>query len=222
MTLSLRDVVFRYARDEAPVLDHVNLTLHTGQALAVLGPSGCGKSTLMKILCGQVTPESGEVLLNGVPMASLGAEALRSVLGTVFQDDQLFSCSIHDNIAMNDAEASAEKVEAAAALACVHEDIARMPMGYQTLVGSMGATLSGGQKQRILLARALYKQPRFLLLDEYTSHLDFATERRVQDAINSLGCGRFIITHREHSLREGDEVRVLSQGKLVPPAPTAA
>lgn len=218
MTLSLRDVVFRYARDEAPVLDHVSLTLHTGQALAVLGPSGCGKSTLMKILCGQVTPESGEVLLNGVPMASLGAEAFRSVLGTVFQDDQLFSCSIHDNIAMNDAEASAEKVEAAAALACVHEDIARMPMGYQTLVGSMGATLSGGQKQRILLARALYKRPRFLLLDEYTSHLDFATEKRVQDAINALGCGRFIITHREHSLREGDAVRVLWQGKLVDPA----
>lgn len=226
MTLSLRDVVFRYARDEAPVLDHVNLTLHTGQALAVLGPSGCGKSTLMKILCGQVTPESGEVLLNGVPMASLGAEAFRSVLGTVFQDDQLFSCSIHDNIAMNDAEASAEKVEAAASLACVHEDIARMPMGYQTLVGSMGATLSGGQKQRILLARALYKRPRFLLLDEYTSHLDFATERRVQDAINALGCGRFIITHREHSLREGDAVRVLWQGRLVAPqdlpAPGAA
>lgn len=229
MTLSLRDVVFRYARDEAPVLDHVNLTLHTGQALAVLGPSGCGKSTLMKILCGQITPESGEVLLNGVPMASLGAEAFRSVLGTVFQDDQLFSCSIHDNIAMNDAEATPEKVQAAAALACVHDDIARMPMGYQTLVGSMGATLSGGQKQRILLARALYKKPRFLLLDEYTSHLDFATEKRVQDAINALGCGRFIITHREHSLREGDVVRVLWQGQLVAPesladvsAPSAA
>lgn len=218
MTLSLRDVVFRYARDEHPVLDHVSLELHTGQALAVLGPSGCGKSTLMKILSGQVTPESGEVLLDGVPIASLGAEAFRSVLGTVFQDDQLFSCSIHDNIAMNDTEATAEKVQAAAALACVHEDIARMPMGYQTLVGGMGATLSGGQKQRILLARALYKRPRFLLLDEYTSHLDFATERRVQDAINALGCGRFIITHREHSLREGDVVRVLWQGRLIDPA----
>lgn len=218
MTLSLRDVVFRYASDESPVLDRVSLDLHTGQALVVLGPSGCGKSTLMKILSGQVTPESGEVLLNGVPIATLGAEAYRSGLGTVFQDDQLFSCSIHDNIAMNDTEATVEKVQAAAALACVHDDIARMPMGYQTLVGGMGATLSGGQKQRILLARALYKQPRFLLLDEYTSHLDFATERRVQDAINALGCGRFIITHREHSVREGDEVMVLWQGQLIDPA----
>ncbi len=218
MTLSLRDVVFRYASDENPVLDRVNLDLHTGQAMVVLGPSGCGKSTLMKILSGQVTPESGEVLLNGEPIARLGAESFRSVLGTVFQDDQLFSCSIHDNIAMNDTEATAEKVQAAAALACVHDDIARMPMGYQTLVGGMGATLSGGQKQRILLARALYKQPRFLLLDEYTSHLDFATERRVQDAINALGCGRFIITHREHSVREGDEVMVLWQGRLIDPA----
>lgn len=218
MTLSLRDVVFRYASDENPVLDRVNLDLHTGQAMVVLGPSGCGKSTLMKILSGQVMPESGEVLLNGEPIARLGAESFRSVLGTVFQDDQLFSCSIHDNIAMNDTEATAEKVQAAAALACVHDDIARMPMGYQTLVGGMGATLSGGQKQRILLARALYKQPRFLLLDEYTSHLDFATERRVQDAINALGCGRFIITHREHSVREGDEVMVLWQGRLIDPA----
>jgi ATP-binding cassette subfamily B protein RaxB len=98
----------------------------------------------------------------------------------------------------------------------VHDDIARMPMGYQTLVGSMGATLSGGQKQRVLLARALYKQPRFLLLDEYTSHLDFGTEKKVQDAINALGCGRFIITHRQHSLSEGDAVYVLWGGELLP------
>ncbi|RTL31785.1 MAG: peptidase domain-containing ABC transporter [Burkholderiales bacterium] len=215
MTITLRDVTFRYAVDEAPVLDKVNLTVRTGQAIAVLGPSGCGKSTLLKVLSGQVIPESGEVLLNGVPIQRLGAEAFRSVLGTVFQDDQLFSCSIYDNIAMNDAEATPEKVMAAAQRACVHDDIARMPMGYQTLVGGMGATLSGGQKQRLLLARALYKQPRFLLLDEYTSHLDFDTERLVQDSINQMGCGRFIITHRQHSLREGDEIHVLLGGQLL-------
>ena len=91
----------------------------------------------------------------------------------------------------------------------------RMPMAYQTLVGGMGATLSGGQKQRMLLARALYKQPRFLLLDEYTSMLDFETEHHVQKAINALGCGRFIITHREHSLLPDDEVHMLSAGQLV-------
>jgi ATP-binding cassette subfamily B protein RaxB len=158
------------------------------------------------------------VLLNGVPMARLGAEAFRSVLGTVFQDDQLFSCSIYDNIAMNDTEATPEKVTEAARLACVHDDIARMPMAYQTLVGSMGATLSGGQKQRVLLARALYKKPRFLLLDEYTSHLDFDTEHHVQQSINALGCGRFIITHRQHSLSPGDEVYMLWGGKLMKPA----
>ena len=216
MTLELRNVTFRYAAGEAPVLDDVSLTLHTGHALAVVGPSGCGKTTLLKVLSGQVQPESGEVLVNGKNVSQLGAQALRSVMGTVFQDDQLFSCSLYDNIAMNDAEASAEKVEAAAKAACIHDDIARMPMGYQTLVGGMGATLSGGQKQRVLLARALYKNPRFLLLDEYTSMLDFATERRVQDSINALGCGRFIITHREHSLRAGDAIHVLIQGKLVP------
>jgi ATP-binding cassette subfamily B protein RaxB len=214
MSLALRGVTFRYAAGEEPVLDDVSLTVQTGQAVAIVGPSGCGKSTLLKVLSGQVTPESGEVLLNGVPMARLGSEAFRSVLGTVFQDDQLFSCSIFDNIAMNDVQASPEKVIEAARLACIHDDIAHMPMGYQTLVGGMGATLSGGQKQRILLARALYKKPRFLLLDEYTSHLDFDTEAHVQRSINALGCGRFIITHRQHSLSPGDEIHALDRGKL--------
>ncbi|MDE2401126.1 MAG: peptidase domain-containing ABC transporter [Burkholderiales bacterium] len=216
MTLEVRNVTFRYAIGEEPVLDDLSLSVRTGQAVAIVGPSGCGKSTLLKVLSGQVIPESGEVLLNGVAIQRLGSEAFRSVLGTVFQDDQLFSCSIYDNIAMNDVEATPEKVEAAAQLACMHLDILHMPMGYQTLVGGMGATLSGGQKQRILLARALYKKPRFLLLDEYTSNLDFATEAHVQQSINALGCGRFIITHREHNLSEGDVVYALKGGKLVP------
>ncbi|MBI5926609.1 MAG: peptidase domain-containing ABC transporter [Aquabacterium sp.] len=215
MTLALRNVTFRYAPGEEPVLKDVNLTLHAGQGLAVIGSSGCGKSTLLKVLSGQVQPEQGEVLLNGTPVDRIGTQALRSVMGTVFQEDQLFSCSLYDNIAMNDVEASMEKVQAAARSACIHEDIMRMPMAYQTLVGGMGATLSGGQKQRMLLARALYKQPRFLLLDEYTSMLDFETERHVQAAINALGCGRFIITHREHSLLPDDEVHMLSAGQLV-------
>jgi ATP-binding cassette, subfamily B, bacterial CvaB/MchF/RaxB len=211
----LRDVTFRYARGENPVLDKVNMVLRTGEAMAVVGPSGCGKSTLLKVLSGQVVPESGEVLLNGTPIDKLGAEAFRSVLGTVFQDDQLFSSSIYDNIAMHDVEGTPDKVERAARLACMHDDIMRMPMGYQTLVGGMGATLSGGQKQRVLLARALYKNPRFLLLDEYTSHLDFGTEEQVQQSINALNCGRFIITHRQHSLSEGDSIHILWQGKLM-------
>ncbi|RZL09047.1 MAG: peptidase domain-containing ABC transporter [Rubrivivax sp.] len=218
MTLAVKNVTFRYSTGEAPVLDDISLTLHTGQAVAVVGPSGCGKSTLLKILSGQVQPESGEVLLNGVPIQRIGAEAFRSVLGTVFQDDQLFSCSIHDNIAMNDTQATPEKVMLAAQQACVHDDIMRMPMGYQTLVGGMGATLSGGQKQRVLLARALYKKPRFLLLDEYTSHLDFDTEHHVQQSINALGSGRFIITHRQHTLSPGDEIYMLWGGKLMKPA----
>jgi ATP-binding cassette subfamily B protein RaxB len=214
VTIELRDVTFRYAAGEEPILDKVNLVLRTGQAVAVVGPSGCGKSTLLKVLSGQVVPESGEVLVNGVPMARLGAQAFRSMLGTVLQDDQLFSVSIFDNIAMHDVEATPEKVASAAKLACIDADILRMPMGYQTLVGGMGATLSGGQKQRVLLARALYKKPRFLLLDEYTSNLDFETEAHVQQSINALGCGRFIITHRQHSLSEGDEIYILWRGRL--------
>jgi ATP-binding cassette subfamily B protein RaxB len=218
MVLEARNIVFRYSTGEEPILNKVNISLRTGQAVAVVGPSGCGKTTLLKVLSGQVIPESGEVLLNGVPIDRLGAEAFRSVLGTVFQDDQLFSCSIYDNIAMNDVEATPEKVIEACQLAHVHDDILRMPMAYQTLVGGMGATLSGGQKQRVLLARALYKKPRFLLLDEYTSHLDFDTEHHVQQSINALGSGRFIITHRQHSLSPGDEIYMLWGGHLMPKA----
>ncbi len=128
MTLELRNVTFRYSPGEEPVLNDVSLILHTGRALAVIGPSGCGKSTLLKVLSGQVVPEQGEVLLNGIPVKRLGAQSLRSVMGTVFQEDQLFSCSLYDNIAMNDAEATTEKVEAAAKAACIHDDIMRMPM----------------------------------------------------------------------------------------------
>ncbi|RZI84385.1 MAG: peptidase domain-containing ABC transporter [Rubrivivax sp.] len=215
LTIELRDVSFRYSPDEAPILSNVNLKLTTGQVLAVVGPSGCGKSTLLKIMSGQVTPDTGEVLLNGTPIARIGHESFRRLLGTVLQDDHLFSGSVHDNIAMNDAEATPEKVAAAAMLAQVHDDIMRTPMGYQTLVGGMGATLSGGQKQRILLARALYKRPRFLLLDEYTSHLDFATEAAVQAAISQLPVGRFIITHRDLHLSPDDEIWEVNAGQLV-------
>jgi ATP-binding cassette subfamily B protein RaxB len=133
------------------------------------------------------------------------------------QDDQLLSGSIADNVCFFDQGFDHAHMQECARLACVHDDIMRMPMGYQTLVGGMGATLSGGQKQRILLARALYKKPRFLLLDEYTSHLDFATEARVQQSINALGCGRFIITHRQHTLSEGDQILILYNGRLLTP-----
>jgi ATP-binding cassette subfamily B protein RaxB len=189
--------------------------LTTSDSIAIVGPSGCGKSTLMKVITGILEPEAGEVLVNGLPLARIGVETYRSVIGTLMQEDYLFSGSIFDNISMFDSEADQARVTAAARLAVIHDDIVQMPMGYQSLVGGMATNLSGGQKQRILLARALYKQPRFLLLDEYTSMLDFETETKVQQSLASLPVGRLVITHRRGNLLPDDKVYVVWEHGLI-------
>jgi ATP-binding cassette subfamily B protein RaxB len=215
MSIELRNVSFRYAPGENEVIKKVNLSLAAGDSVAIVGPSGCGKSTLMKIVTGALTPDEGEVLLNGVPISRLGMSTYRSLIGTVMQEDYLFSGSLFDNICMFDSAPDEERVMVAARQAVIHDDIVAMPMGYQSLVGGMGTNLSGGQKQRILLARALYKQPRFLFLDEYTSMLDYDTEMKVQASLAALPIGRFVITHRRRNLLPQDRVFVVWEGGLM-------
>ncbi|MBI3285821.1 MAG: peptidase domain-containing ABC transporter [Burkholderiales bacterium] len=176
-TITLKNLKFRYAEGEPWVLNGIDLTIPAGQSIALVGPSGCGKTTLCKILLGLLQPTEGEILLDDIPIKQLGLKAYRQLVGTVMQDDVLLAGSIMDNISFFDAHTSPENVEACARQAAIHEEIAKMPMGYQTLVGDMGSSLSGGQKQRVLLARALYKQPKILALDEATSHLDVANEQ---------------------------------------------
>ena len=214
--IEVRNVSFRYAPGEESVIRTVSFTLSTADSVAIVGPSGCGKSTLMKIVSGVLTPDEGEVLINGLPIERIGVSTYRELIGTVMQEDYLFSGSIFDNISMFDAAPEEERVIAAAKQAVIHDDIAMMPMGYQSLVGGMGTNLSGGQKQRILLARALYKQPRFLFLDEYTSMLDYETEMAVQNSLASLPMGRFVITHRRRNLLPADRVFVVWEGGLLP------
>jgi ATP-binding cassette, subfamily B, bacterial CvaB/MchF/RaxB len=213
--IELRNVTFRYAPGEEPVLKNINLKFTPNDSVAIVGPSGCGKSTLIKIVAGMLVPDEGEVLFNGLPISRIGLATYRSVLGTVMQEDFLFSGSIFDNISMFDSAPEDDRVIEAAKIAMVHDDIAVMPMGYQSLVGGMGTNLSGGQRQRILLARALYKQPRFLLLDEYTSMLDYETESRVQGALAALPVGRLVITHRRQNLLPQDRVFVVWEGGLM-------
>ncbi len=131
------------------------------------------------------------------------------------QDDQLFAGSLIDNIALGDERFDLVRVEAAARLAAVHEDIHRMPMGYHTLIGDMGTALSGGQKQRVILARALYRKPKILVLDEATSHLDVERERLVNDAVKRLKLTRIIIAHRPETIASADRVLVMQQGRIV-------
>jgi ATP-binding cassette subfamily B protein RaxB len=205
--VELRNVSFRYSPLEAPVLHSVNLKIEEGESVAIVGPSGCGKTTLLKIILGLLTPTEGEVLVGGVNIQQLGS-AHRELIGTVMQEDDLFAGSIADNISFFDAEPDRTRIEECARLAAIHDDILAMPMQYNTLIGDMGTSLSGGQKQRVLLARALYKQPRILALDEATSHLDVTCERSVNESIRALKLTRIIIAHRPETI--GMAGRVIS------------
>jgi ATP-binding cassette subfamily B protein RaxB len=212
--LTLRNVSFRYGDGEPWILRNVDLTIAPGESVAIIGPSGCGKTTLTKILLGLLTPTEGEVLLDDMPIERLGLANYRKLVGTVMQEDSLLAGSIGENIAFFTDRPKQTRIEACTKVAAVHEDIVRMPMGYQTLVGDMGAALSGGQKQRILLARALYKQPRILALDEATSHLDVFNERRVNQGLKTLKLTRIIVAHRPETIAMADRMVILDAGKM--------
>ena len=212
--LELHEVSFRYADTEPEVIKGANLVIEPGESVAIVGPSGCGKTTLVKLMLGIHAPQAGEVRVGGVPLAQLGLARWRDMIGTVMQDDQLFAGSIADNIAFFDTQADTERVERCARLACVHDEIQTLPMGYHTLIGDMGASLSGGQKQRILLARALYKGPRILFLDEATSALDVDRERLVNQAIRGLDITRVIVAHRPETIAAASRVVVLQSGRI--------
>ncbi|MGH8607031.1 MAG: peptidase domain-containing ABC transporter [Gammaproteobacteria bacterium] len=211
----VRNVSFRYAESEPFVLKHVDLKIEEGEVVAIVGPSGCGKTTLLKVMLGLLPPTEGEVLIGGANVAHLGMKAYRDMIATVMQEDQLFAGSIAQNICFFDPEPDQTWIVACAQLAAIHEDIIGMPMRYETLIGDMGTVLSGGQKQRVLLARALYKRPKILFLDEATSHLDVARERRVNDAIHQLKLTRVIIAHRPETIAAADRVIDLAQGNRV-------
>ena len=213
-SLELRDVSFRYGEREPWILRHVNLTVPAGQSIAITGPSGSGKTTLLKVLLGLLAPEEGEVRYGGMPMRQLGLRNVRRQIGTVMQEDVLLTGSLADNIACFDTQPDPERVQAAAMLAQIHEDICRMPMGYQTLVGDLGSGLSGGQKQRLLLARAIYRRPRILALDEATSHLDVTRERAVTANLARLPLTRLMIAHRPDTIAGAERVIVLEGGAV--------
>lgn len=212
--IALHGVSFRYADGEPDVLRHCSLTVEPGESVAIVGPSGCGKTTLLKLMLGIHVPQSGEISVGGVPLAQLGLGRWRAMIGTVMQDDQLFAGSIADNIAFFDVEADAGWIAECARLACVNDEIEALPMGYQTLIGDLGASLSGGQKQRVLLARALYKRPRILFLDEATSALDIDRERQVNLAIRGLDITRIVVAHRPETIAAAARVIVLQQGRV--------
>jgi ATP-binding cassette subfamily B protein RaxB len=214
--IELRGISFRYSPTDPLVLDGVDLVVEPGDHIAITGPSGGGKSTLIKIILGLIEPDSGEVLVDNVPLAAFGYKDYHQQIAAVLQDDSLFAGSIADNIALFDDSPDLERVMEAARLASIDEEIARTPMGYETLVGDMGSTLSGGQKQRVLLARALYRRPRLIVIDEGTSHLDTDRERAINSAISDLGITRIIVAHRAETIRATKKIYRMERGRLAP------
>lgn len=212
-SIELCNVSFRYAENEPWILRHCNLKIKAGESVAITGPSGCGKSTLAKIVLGLLEPTEGTVKFGGIDIRRLGLDTYRQWVGAVMQDDQLFAGSIADNIGFFDPEVSMEWIVAAAQMAVIHEDIMAMPMGYQSLVGDMGSSLSGGQKQRVVLARALYRRPKLIVLDEATSHLDTEREQAVNATLGRLAISRFIIAHRPETIASAEKVIALKAGQ---------
>ena len=223
--IAVRNLSFRYADGEPWVLHECSFEVAPGESVAIVGPSGCGKTTLVKLMLGLLDPVEGAVEVDGADIRATGLRAYRRSVGAVMQDDQLFAGSIHDNIAFGEDDFDVVRVESAARRAAIHAEIAAMPMGYQSLIGDMGAALSGGQKQRVILARALYREPRFLFLDEATSHLDVACEKLVNEAVRALRVTRVIIAHRPETIASADRVLVLRGGRIAQelrPRPPAA
>ncbi|MCI1052160.1 peptidase domain-containing ABC transporter [Stenotrophomonas geniculata] len=205
---------FRYAPGEPWVLRNCSFVVDPGESVAIIGPSGCGKTTLIKILLGLLQPTEGEIRIGGVPLSKVSVSEYRRMIGAVMQDDQLFAGSVSENIAFEDDHHDESRVREAAELAAVHDDIAAMPMGYNSLIGDMGTTLSGGQKQRVILARALYRKPQLLFLDEATSHLDVERERLVNEAVRQLELTRVIIAHRPETIASADRVLIMHAGAV--------
>ncbi|MEL4599056.1 peptidase domain-containing ABC transporter, partial [Acinetobacter baumannii] len=213
--IDVKSLRFRYSEDESWIIHGINFNISEGQSVAIVGPTGCGKTTLMNLLLGNLNPEHGEIKIGGQSINNLGSNKLRNFIAYVAQDDVLFAGSILENISFFDDSVQQDWVEKCAKMASVHDEIMAMPMGYQTLVGDMGNILSGGQKQRILLARAMYRKPKILFLDEATSHLDIVKEKEINDMIKSLNITRIIIAHRPETISSVDRILTLNQGRVV-------
>ena len=208
-------LTFAYGPAEAPILDKVDFEIPAGSFVAVVGPSGSGKTTLMRVLLGLLQPASGKLHVDGVPIGPATMAAWRGRIAAVMQDDYLLSGTLADNISFFDPFPDQQVIEHVCRLARIHDEIVKMPMGYHSLISDMGAALSSGQRQRILLARALYRDPDVLFLDEGTANLDPATEDRIAAMIAGLEITRVVIAHRPALVDKADIVFRVEGGAIV-------
>lgn len=211
--LELDNVWFRYSDDDPWLLQGITLRIEGNESLAITGKSGCGKSTLLKLMLGLLPPTKGTITFDGRLLKDV-TKQYRALIGAVQQSEELFAGTIAENISFFDMPLDIAKVERCAMLANIDADIKRMPMQYNTLITDTGMSFSGGQKQRILLARALYKEPRLLFLDEATSHLDPETEEAINSVVGALDITRIVVAHRKETIESCDRVLVMKDGQL--------
>lgn len=216
--VEFKDVSFKYEEDaERPTLDHVSFVAEPGQLVALVGPSGAGKTTLTYFIARLYDPDEGTVLLDGHDIRKIKLDSLSTLVGAVTQETYMLHTTIRENLRVAKPEATDEELEEACRAAAIHQHIASLPEGYDTVVGERGYKLSGGEKQRLAIARAILKNPKILILDEATSALDTQSERLIQNSLSSLMEGRttFAIAHRLSTILAADQILVLDKGRLV-------
>jgi ATP-binding cassette subfamily B protein len=209
------DVSFRYGDEWT--LQNVSFTVRAGRKTALVGETGSGKTTLAYLTARLYEPDDGRITIAGTDIRDLTFEALSDLVGVVSQETYLFHASVRENLSFAKPDASDDEIEAAARAAHIHDLIASLPDGYETVVGERGYRFSGGEKQRIAIARTMLRNPPILVLDEATSSLDTNTERLVQDALDRLSEGRttIAIAHRLSTIRDADQIVVLDHGRIV-------
>ncbi|REF28432.1 colicin V processing peptidase [Xenorhabdus cabanillasii] len=208
--LTVHDLHYQYDSLSKPVISGFNLNVKAGESVAIIGPSGAGKTTLMKLMSGLLEPDKGTILMNGLDINVIGLNNYRKCIACVLQDDKLLSGSIAENISGFDPSPDIELIQECAKRCSIHDDILLMPMGYETLIGELGNGLSGGQIQRLLIARALYRRPSILFMDEATSHLDLTNEAYINESISALNITRIIIAHRPSTIKSAERVISIS------------
>ena len=215
--VTYEEVSFRFLESGPLQLANVNLEFAAGSFVGIVGGSGSGKSTAMKLLQRLYPPLSGRIFIDGYDIAKVELYSLRSQLGVVLQDTLLFNCTVQENIALSNPDASTDEIVRAAKLAVAHDFIMGLPAGYNTIVGERGSSLSGGQRQRFAIARTILQNPRLLILDEATSALDYHSERQVCNNLAEAFAGRtvFFITHRLTTIQNADVIIMMDQGAVV-------
>ena len=213
--IAVRELGFSYSPNGPPAVAEVSLDIPPGSSIAIVGPSGSGKSTLANLLVGLHRPGAGEIYYDGHPLSGLDVRTVRRQIGVVPQNPFVFGGTVRDNIALASPEADLPRVEWAARVACLHETIAAMPMGYDTVIADSGASLSGGERQRLAIARAVLGGHSILMLDEATSALDAVTENRMMNHLGQLGATRIIVAHRLSTVIDADLIVVMHRGRVV-------